>query len=250
MPGDSATAKGTLEKIIEPYDSAEEMTSGQLKQLGIRALELLPFDMPKGFAQKLIDSDLKKIIAAGLEYHRREWRLLHSSLQEVGAVMIPATSATTVGEYLSSKLSKHTHIDYRLSRASLYSVWGDRCQATPLDEAMVCRAMRRVERARLIEAFGGKLTLENSKLFARFCLTPVQALAILDADKGELSEDCYFLIGKTHENNPLFLYAWRLDPYPERPNQWGYNERWLSQDDHGINEGNAVIFARSLFSPL
>ncbi len=248
-----AAREDALKKILAPYDSAEQMTLAQLKALSGLGFALIPTDAPKGFAQELIDGKFNKLVAGAITQARRDWRILHSRLQEEKQILVSATCGGQLCEYLRVKqrtVENGTAIIYEGSPSYSYSIWSNMYPDACLKGVMICRATGDIEQSRLIEALGGKESCVNSLKTIGTAespyITPQQVVLALDSD--HLAQPKWrgnrysFLVGYTYDGCPLFIFADRKGEH----DLWHISE-WPLTSVGTIEPGDYLVFAKSLF---
>lgn len=213
------------------YDNVGQMTPLQMKRLaavGADALQEVPF----GFAQWLINGQLKTAVEEAMESKRKDWLADHSGLVKVGEMEVPAHRGGSFADRLSIVTRKrmvHSELPESLVRKIFR-----RCEER---RAYVYRAQKSLTRGHVIACIG------NARRIWVYNLTPLQVLEMIDSDAFKRWQAARIeVLSHFYEDNPVFL---RLKT-TGRENLWNVGQVVVGDSDV-IQEGAVVVFRNEIF---
>lgn len=230
--------KGSVTEREPAYDSADQITGGQIKRLIEIAVSNVPADATKGFAQQLVDGGFLLFLRSGIEKMRHDWVAERSHLKFIAKVEVAAShGGVTLRKQLHGKLDRFHYF----GTASAYSISERLFESTQYTNLWFYVPSGPLESARLEEMLGRWRPNHN---FLRYCVSVGQVISLLDSGKVAYDGRPYLFFIGWHRTFPLFLKA----EIQGVRNKWQLIEECWNEPSSGCDGDSCyIVLANSPF---
>gem|GEM_PF-5007204 len=230
------------------YTHVDPMTVGQFKALEVDTLKHVPTDLPKGFAQFLVDTGkIGPAIDAVVSREFSSWAFANSWLQSLTMSWrnVPASQAGTIGQWILAHQYSCTYEQDALTLGAARFLVSERHFAGS-DRIQPCFyrvAEKAPDMRRLVVCFGGKQKLRNA------AVNPLQVLQYASHPgdgwwprfEATRRQQQLIFVGMIGENEFVFMQM----EWHAQSSKWSIKE-CIVNEDQVFQPNQILVFSKSV----